>query len=331
MSGQHTELSEHFRAFRLTPDVNLDSPPMGVSLTQRTAWMIRTVGHLLKYNDDKPSSVVVQGDTSTVFAAALAAFMEGIPVVHVEAGLRTWDLASPFPEEGFRQMVSRIATVNYAPTNEAAVNLQNEGVPAINTVIVGNTAIDALHTVQAVWPHDPKLNSEDLNEASKRKFVLVTCHRRENLGEPAQRLANYIKLLAATGVSGVVIRHPNPEAALPFMVDASPKFVSVKPIPYAQMVALLKRADVVITDSGGLVEEATHLGKPVVIYRNTTERQEAVAAGAARMAFTKSDVDSHVTMALNGSWVPPAKARGTFGDGFASSLIVKDMLERELV
>jgi UDP-N-acetylglucosamine 2-epimerase (non-hydrolysing) len=308
-TGQHKNLQEHFDAFDIKPDVEIECNH-DLSLTEKVSDMIRLISDCFT---EETKSVIVQGDTASVFAGAMAAFLQKIPVIHVEAGLRTYNLKSPFPEEGFRQMVARVAALNFSPTDEATAWLGHDGILTDTVHQVGNTVIDGLRLVKEQAAN----HTTGLDE-----YILVTCHRRENLGEPAQRLADFLKTL---DLEVIVIMHPNPEAAAPF---GCKEFTSFKPLPYKQMIGVLSKATLVITDSGGLVEEATALGVPVAIYRDTTERQEAVNAGVARMAFDEDTLSKAVDDVLDGTWNP--EVSDVFGDGHAADRIAKIMIEKGL-
>lgn len=308
-TGQHKNLQEHFDAFDIKPDVEIECNH-DLSLTEKVSDMIRLISDCFT---EETKSVIVQGDTASVFAGAMAAFLKKIPVIHVEAGLRTHDLKSPFPEEGFRQMVARISTLNFTPTEKATEELSFENIITPTVHEVGNTVVDGLHIVKDEWP--VYLDKPD-------EYILVTCHRRENLGEPAERLANFLKTL---DTQVIVVTHPNPEAAAPFICN---ELKTIEPVGYASMISLLKNADLVITDSGGLVEEATALGRPVAIYRDTTERMEAVNAGVARMAFDKESLSLAVEEVMDGSWSPDVS--DVFGDGHAADRIAKIIIEQRL-
>lgn len=319
VTGQHDDLTQHFKAFGLKPDFGLDAPPKDLSLASRTAWFMNLCSEFYSLSG-KPSCAVVQGDTATVFAAAMASFMNEVPVVHVEAGLRTFDIASPFPEEGYRQMVSRIAAVNFAPTTAAVDNLHNEQIRDNKIELVGNTVVDGLHMAKenAMWPDGA------LKPKPGSPFILVTCHRRENWGHHAERLARFLNHSVFANTAGMVVLHPNPVAAKPFQ-ELNDRFARIDSVAYNEMVAMLMRANLVITDSGGLVEEASCLGIPVAIFRDTSERLEAVNAGVARMSFDEASLERNVGDALSGKW--KALATDTFGDGNAAEKIA-DSLER---
>ncbi len=319
-TGQQDDADTYLRDFGLKADVRLDHGiDRTATLAERTARMMSKAAEYLSWAN--PTSVVVQGDTATVFAVAMAAFLTPLPVVHVEAGLRTRDLDCPYPEEGFRQMVSRIAALNCAPTHQALTNLQDDNVPGEN-VMTGNTIVDGLRMCECktAWPDGWK--------RGKRPVVLVTCHRRENWGKKATELAWVIRAMNQ-GVDFHVILHPNPEAQKPFLKLRGLPNVDLHPsIGYSQMLGVLMASSVIVTDSGGLVEEAATLGRPTVIFRDKTERMEAVEAGLARMAKNAEDVRTGVNHFLENQ---PAKGSDVFGDGHAAERVVRAMMTGELV
>lgn len=305
-SGQHSDIRNYLDVFGIEPDVQLEIPTH-MNLANRLSHLTQSASEVL---NDRTSSVMVQGDTATVFAAAVAAFSAGKPVLYVEAGLRTHNLKSPFPEEGFRQMVSRIAAVNFTPTSLASRALRMEGLG--NHIEVGNTIVDGVRIVS---------EKEFDNPHPYQDYILVTCHRKENLGFHANRLATFLRKFKGKPGKVVVVGHPNPEAVKPF--DCEPFLID--PVPYGQMLTLLKNAALVITDSGGLVEEATILGVPTAIFRDTTERTEALRVGTARMAFDEESLIYAVDDALNKIWEP--RPSDVFGDGKASERIVTAIID----
>ena len=310
-SGQHGDLARHAAgAFGVSFDVTLEPPPG--NLAGRLGWFVGALdGH---FDKAKTSGVVVQGDTATALAAAVAGFLSKRPVAHVEAGLRTWDLGSPFPEESFRQMISRIAAIHFAPTAAARHNLLSEGVSLGRIFVTGNTIVDAVRLCvgRAVWP-----TSFPVPPAGQ--FVaVVTCHRRENWDTAAMPLGRAVARLAAKGVACLVVTHPNGGAAAAFSGLPPPTFVG-PPVTYLEMIAMLLRAGVVLTDSGGLIEEAATLGRPAVIFRQSTERMEAVAAGSARLEMDEDRIVAAAELAASGKWV--LRETEVFGDGQAAERI----------
>jgi UDP-N-acetylglucosamine 2-epimerase (non-hydrolysing) len=312
-SGQQSAaVAEVLAVFGLAPDVTVAPPPAGRGVTALTAHLLASLGAEL--DRLHPDLVIVQGDTASTLAGALAGFLHQIPVVHVEAGLRTHDLAAPFPEEGNRRMVSGIAALHLAPTVAAVANLTAEGIDPGRILLTGNTVVDALRAVTHAdaAPAGPPL-------------VLVTAHRRENWGEPIARVGAAIALLAGAHPDWEfeVVGHLNP-AVRATLAAAVPPGANVSvhgPMPYVAFVRLLGRATLAITDSGGVQEEAPALGVPVLVTRESTERREALDAGLAQLVGT--DPAAIVTAAeelVAAAAMLPAVRRPTaspFGDGHA--------------
>jgi len=273
---------------------------------------------------ERPDAVVVQGDTTTSTAAALAAFYRQIPVVHLEAGLRSGDLASPFPEEGNRKITSQIAALHLAPTGVSRDNLLREGVAEDDVVITGNTVIDALLTaVERQVPFtDPALARA---VADGRRLLLVTTHRRENWGDAMQGVGRAVARIAREHEDLLVVlpAHRNPvvrEAILPAL-DGLPNVLVTEPLPYGEFARLMAEAHVILSDSGGVQEEAPSLGTPVLVMRDTTERPEAVAAGTVRLVGTDEEtIVAEVTTLLRDTSVHDAMAtaENPYGDGTAA-------------
>ena len=268
-TGQHKELLIPLvEWFKLRIDRNLDVMRAGQGLNELTGRLMTEFGKL--FAEVHYDCVIGQGDTTSVFAAAFAAFHEKIPFVHVEAGLRTFDRDLPFPEEMNRVLVGRLASLHFAPTESAAENLRKEGILESNLFMVGNTAIDALrYTVRNI--ENPAKSSN-----TDKKLILVTAHRRENFGEPLQRICKAIRHLAekSDNLEFVFPVHPNPNVrSLVFEALGGLDNVHlIDPAPYEQLVAYLQRSHLVLTDSGGIQEEAPALGKPVLVLREETER-----------------------------------------------------------
>lgn len=293
-TGQHREmLTQVLAAFSLEPDVDLGLQNHGLTLAELTAETVRRTDALLQR--ERFDALVVQGDTTAAFVGALAAFYRGVPVVHLEAGLRTWDLAQPWPEEANRQLVGRIAALHLAPSDAAVANLRAERVGG-TIVQNGNTVIDALLHVRALrlpW-QTPELARIDTAEgAAAGPLVLVTLHRRESWGDGLGRVAAALRHLATQRPEVRIVfpvhRNPVVRAAVGPQLEALPNVTVLEPVPYPDMVNLLDRCHLVLTDSGGLQEEAPALGKPVLVCRDTTERPEAVEAGVARLVGTETD------------------------------------------
>ncbi len=332
VTGQHRQmLDQVLGVFEVVPDVDLHLMQPDQTLAALTARAITAVDSYMC--DCKPDIVIVQGDTTTSFCAALAAFYRSIPVGHVEAGLRTWNRLSPFPEEVNRVMTSRIADLHFAPTPRAKENLLQEGVPASRVFVTGNTVIDALHIavgkVRKNPPGIPGVPKELLNGDSRRPLILITGHRRESFGEGFARICLAIAELAGRfpEVAFVYPVHLNPKVREPVfaVLSGRPNVHLIDPVDYLSFVALMTRSRIVLTDSGGVQEEAPGLGKPVLVLRDTTERPEAVEAGTVRLVGTdKGTIVDGVTTLLRdeNTYLAMARAVNPYGDGKACPRIV---------
>ncbi|MCB1252317.1 MAG: UDP-N-acetylglucosamine 2-epimerase (non-hydrolyzing) [Austwickia sp.] len=315
-TGQHRHMLDQVNeVFGIEPDhdLGLFEPGQGIeSIVAKTLLRLTPVLHELR-----PDAVVVHGDTSTANASAQAAFYAGVPVVHLEAGLRTYDLASPFPEEANRQIVGRLATLHLAPTERNRQALLAEQVPGERIVVTGNTVIDALHSVV------DRISSGTALYADRRR-VLVTLHRRENLGETMAGVARALARVAGESpdVCFVVPLHLNPavrRVVIPIL-QAHSNISIHEPMDYVEFVGELARCGLVVTDSGGLQEEGPGLGKPVLVARNTTERPEAIDAGTARLVGTaEEDVYRELRRLLSDevAYEAMATAVNPYGDGHA--------------
>ena len=323
LTGQHRSIVDQVHEmFGIMPDHDLDVIRPKQSLDGLTARVITRLTKVLRA--DRPDAVVVQGDTTSAFAGALAAFYERIPVVHVEAGLRTDDIYSPFPEEVNRRLTSQIATLHLAPTPESEANLVREGIDAAKILVTGNTVIDALlWTVRQEYPYgSPALEAVD---RAQSPVLLVTTHRRESWGRRMQDVAHAVARLARLhpDLKVVLPVHPNPavrETLLPALKGLG-NVLTVEPLDYGAFSRMLRRSTVVLTDSGGVQEEAPSLGKPVLVMRDTTERPEAVAAGTARLVGTDTDhIVQQVDSLLNSdrAYREMANAVNPYGDGHAA-------------
>jgi UDP-N-acetylglucosamine 2-epimerase (non-hydrolysing) len=324
VSGQHREiLDQVLDVFDIEPDVDLNISAPGQTLTEITT---RTLAGLAPvFAKYVPDLVVVQGDTSTSFAGALGAFYGGVPVAHLEAGLRTGDTHSPYPEEMNRRLVSQLTDLHLAPTTAAKENLLREGVSESSIVVTGNTVIDALRWTIGQPPiafADPKLS---ILFESKKKVLLVTAHRRESWGYGMASIGAALAELSTLepDIVIVVALHPNPvvRRSLVPVLRSNPNVILIEPLPYAEFACLLNRSDIVLTDSGGIQEEAPSLGKPVLVMRETTERPEAIAAGTARLVGTDRDlIVSSVRQLLHEpiTYAAMAAAVNPYGDGLAS-------------
>jgi UDP-N-acetylglucosamine 2-epimerase (non-hydrolysing) len=324
VTGQHRQMLDQVNdLFGIVPKHDLDMMAERQSLADITTRALTALDPLLL--SERPDAVLVQGDTTTCFAAALSAFYRRVPVVHLEAGLRTHDLGDPFPEELNRTLTAQLTTLHLAPTARARANLEREGVPSERIVTTGNTVIDALQQVVA-RSEGPAVE----DAAPGRRLVLVTMHRRESWGEPMRRVARAVASLARRfgDVTFLWPVHLNPvvrEALLPELRDVDNVEVT-EPLDYQQLAGVLARSELVLTDSGGLQEEAPSLGKPVLVVRETTERPEAVDAGTVRLIGTgEAVVVEEVTRLLTDPAAHRAMARAVnpYGDGHAAPRCVQ--------
>jgi len=336
LTGQHRELIEPvLRLFGIDADFELDLMAPGQSLNAFAARAIERLDELL----DKmaPDRVLVHGDTTTAFAAAIAAYHRGVPVGHVEAGLRTYHLAAPFPEEMNRRAVDLVADLLFAPTERARRNLQAEG--ASGTVhVTGNTGIDALHLALGKLEADEELRRSTDSELPAldrdRMLLLVTGHRRESFGEGLRSVCSALERLSERGDLDIVYPvHLNPEVQRPVeeALGRCPRVRLIAPLGYLPMVRLMQRADLILTDSGGIQEEAPSLGKPVLVTRGVTERPEAVESGKARLVGTDTGaIVAAVSGLLDDEQAGAAFGAGPnpYGDGKASERIAAALLGR---
>jgi len=336
VTAQHREmLDQVLNLFHIKPDYDLNLMQPDQSLAEITAAILIHLDPLLEKL--KPDWVLIQGDTSTVVATALLSFYHHIRVGHVEAGLRTGDKWQPFPEEINRKIAGVIADLHFAPTAENRQNLINEGIPPENIAVTGNPVIDALNIIRAeTEPAEVKdlLAELDISEGGKR-LVLITAHRRENFGQPLENICQAVADLAERyrdTVSFVYPVHLNPNVQKPVRecLDGIPNIRLIPPLDYLPLVHLMKHATLVMTDSGGIQEEAPGLGVPALVLREVTERPEGITAGALKLVGTDpnrivteccrllDDPQAHQVM---------ANAVNPFGDGHASERIVARLLE----
>lgn len=330
VTSQHRQMLDQVLAlFDLTPDYDLNIMQEAQGLTDITT---RVLSGLDKVFDDwLPDMVFVHGDTTTTFAASLAAFYRKIPAAHVEAGLRTGDIYSPWPEEMNRRITGAIAQLHFAPTDGARDNLLREDVPAERVFVTGNTVIDALLETQDKLSQDQKLSKEfdeKFDFLGDKRLVLVTGHRRENFGEGLRSVCQAIADLAARGdVTVLYPVHLNPNVQGPVyeLLGDSPDIHLIEPVDYLPFVYLMNRSFLIITDSGGIQEEAPSMGKPVLVTRNTTERPEAVDAGTVRLVGTDRAAIAEEAGKLldNPTWYEDmSKAHNPYGDGQAAQRIL---------
>ncbi len=324
LTGQHREMVEQVMGlFNLKADRDLEIMQPKQSLSDITCRSLRGLQELFK--ESEPSLILVQGDTTTAFAAALAAFYKKIPIGHVEAGLRTDNIFNPYPEEANRRLISQIAQLHFAPTPLATENLQRSGVLG-EVHMTGNTVIDALLNVAK---SEPPCNVPGL-EWDNHRVILATVHRRENWGEPLQSIAqSFLQVLDKFPDTALLLplhRNPTVREPLQAMLGNHPRIFLTEPLDYAQLVGAIMRSHLLLTDSGGLQEEAPSLGKPVLVLRETTERPEAVNAGTAKLVGTDTQtiVASAVQLLSNpAAYETMANAINPFGDGRASERILE--------
>lgn len=348
VTGQHREmLDQVLQIFDVKPDYDLNIMKQGQDLTDVTARVL--IGLRDVFKECRPDVVLVHGDTTTSMAGALAAFYAQIPVGHVEAGLRTHNIYSPWPEEMNRQITGRIASYNFAPTPLSEKNLIEEKAQG-NIYVTGNTVIDALHLVVDKLSNDPSLSAEQdriLKEAGYditrlvdgKKLVLITGHRRENFGDGFIRMVTAMKDLSEKypDVDFVYPMHLNPNVRKPihevFGEDLTlPNFFFIEPLQYLEFVHLMNKATIVLTDSGGIQEEAPGLGKPVLVMRDTTERPEALESGTVHLVGTDYDkIVNEVSTLLDDSkaYEKMSKAVNPYGDGRACHRIADIIADKD--
>lgn len=336
VTGQHREmLDQVLKLFHIHPNTDLDLMRPDQSLSSLTAHIFTALDPVLQ--QEHPDWILIQGDTTTVMAASLAAFYRGIKVGHVEAGLRTGDKRQPFPEEINRRITSVVADLHFAPTEFNRQNLLREGVPDWRIAVTGNTVIDTLKEIAAA--ETPQNVQNWLQEwgvaGGGRRLVLVTAHRRENFGEPIEHICEAIRTLSekyGDELQFVYPVHLNPNIQEPVnrILKNIPNLHTLPPVDYLSLVHLMKAAYIVLTDSGGIQEEATGLGKPTLVLREKTERPEGIEAGVLKLAGT----DTHTIVAEAStllddqtSYDQMARAANPFGDGQAAGRIVRALLD----
>ena len=329
VTAQHRALLDQVLELAgIIPDIDLDLMEPGQTLDALTARLILALGDVL--DREKPDRVLVHGDTLTAMVASLAAYYRRIPVAHVEAGLRSGDIHHPWPEEVNRRVIACIADLNFAPTQAAADALRAEGRAEAGIHVTGNSVIDALLATRARLLNQPSLCDQVrpfLSRFAGKQIIAVTCHRRENFGEGLRQVAGAMRDLAARDdVAMIFPVHPNPQVRETMEMELSglPNVALIEPIDYANFVALMDACTLVLTDSGGVQEEAPSLGKPVLVMRETTERPEGVEAGTARLVGTdRSRIVAEVARLLDDqlAYEAMARARNPFGDGKAAERI----------
>ena len=322
VTGQHRQMLDSvLGAFSVTPDYDLSIMKEKQTLFDITTGILNGIGEVL--DEVKPDVVLVHGDTSTTFVTALACFYKQIPIGHVEAGLRTYNIYSPYPEEFNRQAVSIISSYNFAPTELSRDNLLREGHAAESIYVTGNTAIDALKTtVREDYTHP------ELDWASDSRLIMITAHRRENLGQPMRNMFRAIRRVMDEhpDVKAIYPIHMNPvvrQAANEELGDCD-RIRIIEPLEVLDFHNFLARSYMILTDSGGIQEEAPSLGKPVLVMRDTTERPEGIKAGTLKLVGTDEDViyeNFKLLLENNDAYDAMSKASNPYGDGFACKRI----------
>ncbi|WP_287941449.1 UDP-N-acetylglucosamine 2-epimerase (non-hydrolyzing) [Sphingopyxis sp.] len=331
VTAQHREmLDQVLEIARIIPDVDLDVMTPNQSLDALLARLVTGLGET--FDTERPDRILVHGDTLTTMAATLAAYFRKIPVGHVEAGLRSGDIYHPWPEEVNRKVTGSVADLHFAPTETAAAALRSENVPDERIHITGNTVIDALLATKARINEDPSLAAgldPLVKRYARKRIIAVTSHRRENFGEGMRAIAEAIAAIAARPDVAVIFPvHPNPQvrSAMEPLLAALSNVALIHPLDYPHFVRLLAEADLVLTDSGGVQEEAPSLGKPVLVMRETTERPEGITAGTAKLIGTDKDrIVTEIFSLLDDSeaYSAMARAHNPFGDGLAAQRIAE--------
>lgn len=324
-TGQHGDLADQaMHVFDIVPDVRLALDWNGKALTSLTSALIRDLG--AQFAASRPDFVLVQGDTASAFSGAMAAFLNDIPLGHVEAGLRSGDLRHPFPEEGFRKLISPIADLHFAPTRAAAKHLTDEGISSDKVRMTGNTVIDAVQLVGSMQIRPQALDRLLPGE----RLVLVTLHRRENWDGGVAGVCTAIKLLRDRypDLRFVIPVHLNPRVRGPIetLLGHEDRIDLVEPLAYPAFVAVMKRAHLILTDSGGVQEEAPSFGVPVLVLRGTTERGEAIKAGVARLVGSGTEtILANARQLLDNprAYRRMSRAANPFGDGHAGRRIAQ--------
>jgi UDP-N-acetylglucosamine 2-epimerase (non-hydrolysing) len=331
VTGQHRGmLDQVLSAFQVTPDHDLDLMQHAQTLAQLNSRILAAVEPVI--HSEQPDMVVVQGDTTTTFAGALAAFYQHVPVGHVEAGLRTWDLAQPFPEEMNRVVTTRLTSLHFAPTETAARNLIDEGVDRWRISVTGNSGIDAVLYVRDALAAGRLKGYAGPEFDPAKKLIVVTAHRRESFGEGFERICRAIAVLAQradTEICYPVHRNPNVLDPVHRLLDGLPNVLLIEPLDYVPFVDLMRRAYLLITDSGGVQEEGPSLGKPILVMREKTERPEAVAAGTVKLVGTDEErivAEAARLLEDDAEYERMARVHNPYGDGHASERIGEEML-----
>ncbi|MGX1923766.1 non-hydrolyzing UDP-N-acetylglucosamine 2-epimerase [Vibrio sp. NH-7] len=335
VTAQHREmLDQVLDIFDIVPDYDLNLMKSGQTLNDVTAQILLQIKPVLQ--EFQPDVVLVHGDTATTFATSLAAYYEQIKVGHIEAGLRTGDIYSPWPEEANRKLTGAITYYHFAPTVNSRHNLLNEGYSSERIVVTGNTVIDALHLSIKKIENEPTLRHRFESQFSflsaNRKLILVTGHRRESFGDGFEQICHALLQLATKFPQSQIVYpvHLNPNVREPVnrLLSGVSNVYLIEPQQYLPFLYLMQRSDVILTDSGGIQEEAPSLGKPVLVMRNTTERPEAVAAGTVKLVgtSTKKIVDEVSKLLTDPqAYEKMSKAHNPYGDGHACERIIQEL------
>ncbi len=331
-TGQHREmLHQALGSFRLSPDYNLDVMRPHQSLAQITTAVLDGIDHIVE--STKPEVVLVQGDTTTTFAASLAAYYHRIPVGHVEAGLRTGDRYSPFPEEINRRLTTHLADFHFAPTELSRANLLREDISDDQILVTGNTVVDAVHYIASTLLENPPQGMPEIPD--DRKLILVTAHRRESFGQGLCQICEAVRRLAESRSDILVMfpvhLNPNVKDSVHTMLAGIRNVLLLEPLDYVSFVATMMRAHILLTDSGGMQEEGPSLGKPVLVMRSVSERPEAVMAGTACLVGTDPGrIVATVERLLDEPeyYEQMTSRENPFGDGRASARIVNFLVRR---
>lgn len=326
VTGQHRQmLDQVLEIGEIAPDHDLNVMAPDQSLDALTARLLTGIGAVM--DSERPARVIVQGDTATAMVGALAAYYRKIPVSHVEAGLRSYDIYQPWPEEVNRKIIGTIADQHFAPTDVSAAALRAEAVPEKGIYVTGNTVIDALHWVTAKIEGNPALASGLADYESRfagKRIIGVTTHRRENFGEGMENIASALGSIAARGDVAIIFPvhlNPNVRKVMDARLGANPDIAMIEPLDYPHFARLLSISHIMLTDSGGVQEEAPALGKPVLVMRDTTERPEGVTAGTAKLVGTdRVRIVSEIFTLLDdeAAYSTMARAHNPFGDGRAA-------------
>ena len=333
VTAQHREmLDQVMELFGIQPDFDLDIMKSEQTLYEVTTQILLKLKPILELW--KPELVLVHGDTATTFASALAAYYQQIEVGHIEAGLRTRDIYSPWPEEANRRLTSVITKYHFAPTESSKQNLINEGIPEDDITITGNTVIDALYWVKEKLENDKQLSREMCTKFKylhpEKKLILVTGHRRESFGGGLERICEALRQIALLYPNVQILYpvhlNPNVQKTVRKCLSNLSNVFLIEPQQYLPFCYLMNRATIILTDSGGIQEEAPSLGKPVLVMRETTERPEAITAGTVRLVGTDTDlIISQLKMLLSSAveYQKMSKAHNPYGDGFASKRVLE--------